>query len=231
MLEFVKEDKMAVLVQTNHNLLPVIHRFGIRLGFGNKTVAELCEQYKVHTEFFLVIVNTFHNEKFFPKEKLLAFSPLLIVDYLKKTHAYYVQYSLPQIEKLIHRLLESTPSQNSEMKMIENFYLAYKKKLLEHFEEEEREVFPLVEKLVLHPDELKDEVFNLNFEEEHQHVDFELDDLKNLILKYLVPEYNVLVCNKLIHEIYHYEKDLRDHSRIEDTILIPQVDILLKNAQ
>ncbi len=231
MHEFTKEDRMVLLVQTNHDLLPVIHRFGIRLGFGNKTVNDLCDQFGVNTDFFLAIVNTFHNKNFFPKQKLLAFSPLLLVDYLKKTHAYYIEYSLPRIEKLIHRLLQSTPVQNSEMKMIETFYLAYKKKLLEHFKEEETEVFPLVEKLVLHPEELESDIFDLNFEEEHQHVDFELDDLKNLILKYLVPEYDVLVCNKLIHEIYHYEKDLRDHSRIEDAILIPQVDILLKNAQ
>ena len=229
MQEFIKEDKMVLLVQANYNLLPVIHRFGIRLGFGNKAVDELCARFGVNTDFFLAIVNTFHNKNFFPKDKLLAFSPLLIVDYLKKTHLYYTEYSLPRIEKLIHRLLLSTPEQNSEMKMIEKFYLAYKKKLLKHIREEEEEVFPFVEKLVSHPDEIENKAFDANFEKEHEHVDFELDDLKNLILKYLVPEYDDLVCNKLIQEIYRFEKDIRDHSRIEDAILIPQVNLLLKS--
>jgi len=198
MPEFTKDDKMVQLVQANYNLLPVIHRFGIRLGFGNKNVEELCRQYNVNTDFFLAIVNTYHNKNFFPKDRLLEFSPLLIVDYLKKTHAYYVEYSLPRIEKLIHRLLESTPEQNSEMKMIEQFYLAYKKKLVEHFDEEEQDVFPLVEKLVLHPGEVENKTFDSNFEKDHERVDFELDDLKNLILKYLVPEYDELVCNRLM---------------------------------
>jgi len=150
------------------------------------------------------------------------------VDYLKKTHAYYVEYSLPRIEKLIHRLLESTPEQNSEMKMIEQFYLAYKKKLVEHFDEEEQDVFPLVEKLVLHPGEVENKTFDSNFEKDHERVDFELDDLKNLILKYLVPEYDELVCNRLMEEIYRFEKDIHDHSRMEDAILIPQVNQLMK---
>ena len=228
MPEFTKDDKMVQLVQANYNLLPVIHRFGIRLGFGNKNVEELCRQYDVNTDFFLAMVNTYHNKNFFPKDRLLEFSPLLIVDYLKKTHAYYVEYSLPRIEKLIHRLLESTPEQNSEMKMIEQFYLAYKKKLVEHFDEEEQDVFPLVEKLVLHPGEVENKTFDSNFEKDHERVDFELDDLKNLILKYLVPEYDELVCNRLMEEIYRFEKDIHDHSRMEDAILIPQVNQLMK---
>jgi len=228
MPEFTKDDKMVQLVQANYNLLPVIHRFGIRLGFGNKNVEELCRQYDVNTDFFLAIVNTYHNKNFFPKDRLLEFSPLLIVDYLKKTHTYYVEYSLPRIEKLIHRLLESTPEQNSEMKMIEQFYLAYKKKLVEHFDEEEQDVFPLVEKLVLRPGEVENKTFDSNFEKDHERVDFELDDLKNLILKYLVPEYDELVCNRLMEEIYRFEKDIHDHSRMEDAILIPQVNQLMK---
>ncbi|HPF51820.1 MAG TPA: hypothetical protein PK335_09610 [Draconibacterium sp.] len=228
MQEFTENDKMVHLVQANPNLLPVIHRFGIRLGFGNKSVAEVCAAWQVNPAFFLAIVNTFHNNHYFPEEELLAFSPLLIVDYLKKTHAYYIGFSLPQIEELIHRLLESTPEQNNEMKMIEIFYLAYKKKLTEHIVEEEEQVFPFVEKLVRAPETLTDRVFDFNFEKDHEHVDLELDDLKNIILKYMVPNYDELVCNKLMEEIYRFEKDIHDHSRIEDAILIPQVMHILK---
>jgi regulator of cell morphogenesis and NO signaling len=231
MQEFTGNDKMVHLVQVNPNLLPVIHRFGIRLGFGNRNVEEICAAFNVDTAFFLAIVNTFHNKHYFPEEELLSFSPLLIVDYLKKTHAYYTGFSLPQIEELIHRLLLSTPERNSEMKMIETFYLAYKKKLLEHFDEEEEQVFPFVEKLVLHPESVRNRSFDFNFEKEHEHVDVELDDLKNIILKYMVNEYDELVCNKLMEEIYRFENDIHDHSRMEDAILIPLVMHLLKVAQ
>ncbi len=231
MQEFTGNDKMLQLVQANPNLLPVIHRFGIRLGFGNRSVADVCAAFQVNTAFFLAIVNTFHNKHYFPEEQLLSFSPLLIVDYLKKTHAYYIGFSLPQIEDLIHRLLESTPEQNNEMKMIETFYLAYKRKLLEHIDEEEQQVFPFVGKLVQSPETLGNRAFDFNFEKEHEHVDLELDDLKNIILKYMVPEYDELICNKLMEEIYRFEKDIRDHSRMEDAILIPQVKQLLKTVK
>lgn len=228
MQQFTKTDKMVFLIQANHHLLPVIHRFGIRLGFGNKTVDEVCKMYFVNPGFFLTIVNTFSNKNYFPEKELLSFSPLLIVDYLQKTHRYYISYSLVQIENLMHEFLLSTRRQNNELAMIEEFYLRYKNKLLLHIQEEEEEVFPFVKQLVKNPGTLKNNDFNPNFEEEHQHVDFELDDLKNIILKYIPPNYNDLVCNKLLTEIYHFEKDIRDHARIEDAILIPQIKQLQK---
>jgi regulator of cell morphogenesis and NO signaling len=228
MQQFTKTDKMVFLIQSNHHLLPVIHRFGIRLGFGNKTVEEVCKKFKVNTDFFLSIVNTFSNKNYFPEKKLLSFSPLLIIDYLKKTHRYYISYSLPQIEGLMHEFLLSTLDQNKEMRMIEEFYLKYKNKLLLHIQEEEENVFPFVEKLVKNPGASQNKNFNPNFEEEHELVDFELDDLKNIILKYISPDYDDLVCNKLLFEIYHFEKDIHDHARLEDAILIPQIEQLQK---
>jgi len=226
MKEFTKTDKMVFLIQENHHLLPVIHRFGIRLGFRNKTVEEVCNEFSIETSFFIAIVNTFHNKSFFPEKKLLSFSPLLIIDYLRKTHRYYISYSLPQIEQLMHELQLSATEQNKEMKMIEEFYLKYKTKLLLHIQDEEENVFPFVEELVKNPDVAKSKNLKPNFEEEHEHVDIELSDFKNLILKYIPPVYNELVCNKLLDEIYRFEKDIHDHSRIEDAILIPQVQQL-----
>lgn len=228
-MEFSKTDKMAFLVRTNHHLLPVIHRFGIRLGFGNKTVEQLCHIHHIDSEFFLTIVNTFHNPNYFPEERLLSFSPLLIIDYLNKTHVYYKKYSLPKIENILHQLLESISQHHSEHQMIEEFYLQYKNKLLQHIDDEERKVFPYIEKLIREPQNVTDKSLRLSFKVEHEHVDFEIDDLKNLILKFIVPDYDELLCNELIAEIFRFEKDIRNHARIEDAILIPQVRQLQNN--
>ena len=100
-MEFNKTDKIVHLIQTNYHLLPIFHRFGFRLGFGNKSVVQICEETDINADFFLSIVNTFHNKNYFPKERLLSFSPLLIIDYLKKTHQYYKKYSLPKIESIL----------------------------------------------------------------------------------------------------------------------------------
>ncbi len=224
MKEFRKDDRMASLISANHYLLPVIHRFGIRLGFKNKTVAELCAKYKINSDFFIAIVNSFHNPNYFPEEKLLSFSPLLIIDYLKKTHRYFVRYSLPGIEKRLHQLQLSSPEGSHEMLSIENFYLEYKKKLLAHIADEEERVFPYIVGLISSPESIENKKLHLSFEEEHHNVDLEIDDLKNLLIKYTNPVYDELICNELLIEIFRFEKDIIDHARIEDNILIPQVN-------
>ena len=222
-MEFNKTDKMAFLLQTNYHLVPVFHRFGFQLGFGNKTVEQLCNENEINTDFFLAIVNTFHNRNFFPEKKLLSFSPLLIIDYLKKTHQYYRTYSLPKIETILHSLLTGVQKEDRDMQMIEKFYQDYKKKLLKHIDDEEQKVFPYIEKLVNSPKNVSELAVNLNFEKEHENVDLEIDDLKNLVIKYISPGYDKLVCNELLSEIFRFEKDILDHARMEDLILIPQV--------
>ncbi len=97
---FLKKDKMATLVRSNYQLLPVINRFGIKLGFKDKNVEEICLEKEINPDFFLAIINTFNNKDYFPEANLSSFSPLLIVDYLQKTHRYYIDYFLPKIENL-----------------------------------------------------------------------------------------------------------------------------------
>ena len=230
MKEFKKDNKMASLIFANHYLLPVIHRFGFKLGFKNKTIAELCSDYQLNTDFFLAIVNSFHNPGYFPEKKLLSFSPLLIIDYLQKTHRYYINYSLPRIENLLHKLQLSSLSSNKEMQTIEDFYLAHKKRLLNHIAEEEEKVFPYIIQLINAPETIKGQNNNINFEAEHENVDLEIDDLKNLLIKYISPEYDELVCNELLLEIFRFETDIVNHSRIEDNILIPQLNLLQNNS-
>lgn len=222
-MEFLKSDKMAFLIQSNYHLLPVFHRFGFKLGVKNQTVEQLCEAYHVNTDFFITIVNTFHNQNYFPEKELFSFSPLLIIDYLKKTHRFYIEYSLPRIEELLQNFISGNDSLNEEKKMIQEFYKRYKAKLLFHIQDEETKAFPYVEKLVNTPENITDKDFAVNFEDDHESVDLEIDDLKNLILKYISFDYDELVANELLTAIFRFEKDILDHSRIEDAILVPQI--------
>ena len=51
------DDKMITLISDNYNILQSLGRFGISLGFGDKTVREVCEEQEVDTFTFLAIVN------------------------------------------------------------------------------------------------------------------------------------------------------------------------------
>lgn len=220
---FVKNDKMATLVRSNYQLLPVINRFGIRLGFRDKSVEEICLEKDINPEFFLAIINTFNNKDYFPEANLSSFSPLLIVNYLQKTHLYYIDYFLPKIEYLLEKLISSCIDKCPELEMIRSFYKKYKNELMLHINDEDENVFPYVINLVKSHQKSNKEYAIQTFEKDHQNVEVKLNDLKNLVVKYIKPTYNDNDCNEFLITLFRFEQDINDHARIEDNILVPQV--------
>lgn len=48
-----QDNRMSDLVCDNYPVLLVMSRFGIALGFGDKTIGQVCEECEVHTGTFL----------------------------------------------------------------------------------------------------------------------------------------------------------------------------------
>ncbi len=222
MERFTKHNKIIDLIETNYHLLPVINRFGIKLGNKDRSLAKICASLNIDLDFFLVIINTFHDEAYFPETELKSFSPLLICDYLEKTHLHYKNYVLPKLESLLAQLIKSNKTDIHQLDIIEHFYKKYKAELLLHIQEEEELVFPYISNLV--NNKVNDKTYSIHsFEKEHSNVDVKLNDLKNLIIKYIDPVYDNNICNEFLITLFRFEKDIIDHSRIEDKILFPQV--------
>lgn len=236
---FKSNSKMTYLVHSNYLLLPVLNRFGIKLGFQDKTVGDICDEKDIDKNFFLAIINTFHNHEYFPEDELQSFSSDLIINYLRKSHLDFIKFSLPKIELLLSKLVSS--SKSNDLKVIQSFYNKYKDELLDHINDEEENAFPYVLELQKAYDlktmPLPKSIRNYSiqsFEKEHTNVDEKLFDLKNIIIKFLEPNYNDKDCIEFLFNLFQFENDLTDHARIEDKILVPKVMKIekeLKNGQ
>ncbi len=225
--------KMADVVHGNYLLMPVIGRFGIPLGFGEHTVGEVCRHHGVNVEFFLALANAFSNEQYFPEKKLQAFNVLMIVAYLQKTHSYYIETQVPLIERLLNNLLRHRPSDAKNLKLIKKFFLEYKRELFSHLEREETTTFPYVKKVYRlfhtpHPSAREKRALSKYsmhvYEEEHTDVDEKLYDLKNILIKYVRGDSMNAVYREVVFELFRLEKDIQDHTRIENNILLPLVE-------
>jgi Regulator of cell morphogenesis and NO signaling len=225
------EMKMADVIHLNFMLLPVINRFDINLGFGDKSIFDLCLEKKIDTDFFLEIINTFNDEEYFPEKKLRTFDVSLLLQYLQKTHRYYLTFQIPTIEHLIDNLLKSCTSSCENLHLISSFFGDYKTELTKHIGREEKTVFPYINSVGQLYKE-KDSVGYLTlsqqysmkrFAREHDNIDEKLFDLKNILIKYISLPYDSNLCNAVVFELFRLEKDIKDHSRIEDKILKPVV--------
>ena len=91
------ETKLCDVILHEPSVIPVINRFGIILGVGDKSIRTVCEEKNLDCEFFVTILNTFINEDYFPENRLKSFCATQIVNYLTQTNAYYEQFQIPNI--------------------------------------------------------------------------------------------------------------------------------------
>ena len=229
------KNKMADLVHINYLLISVISRFGIQLGFGNKSVEEVCADHTINLEFFLEIVNSFHDKDYFPHKHLQDFSIQLITDYLGKTHTYYLNEKIPEIEHLINKMVEECYNKSENAPLLKSFFQEYKNELFQHIQREDEKVFPYAmyveNKFLGRTPETRPRGVSKNYSiqeynKEHDNIEEKLFDLKNIIIKYLPAPGNPSLCNQVISELFILEKDINDHSRIEDKVLIPKVELM-----
>ncbi len=224
---------MSDVIEYDYRLIPIISRFGISFGFGSLTVAEVCQRYNIHTFFFLEIANSFSNPDYFPKEELLEFEASLMIDYLVKTHKFYREVKVPEIEGLINSMDSGQPDATTKhVQLLKAFFSEYKSELFHHFQQEEDCVFPYIFELEdavknnLHSEALEERISSYpieDFESTHDDVEEKLSDLKNLIIRHLPPVFCQSRCQKLLIELYRFEIDIRNHSSLEDKVLIPKV--------
>lgn len=234
-----KDMKLADVIHHDYNLIPVIARFGIMLGFGDSSIDSICKMKQINTDFFLTILNAFHDPQYLDKDSQQNFSATLLIDYLRQTHRYYLENKIPEIECLISEMETKSEVDKASYDILQKFFEEYKAELVKHIEREEKRVYPYVielEKAVtsetIPPSLLSriEEYSITSYEAEHESVEEKLKDLKNIIIKYLPPSKKQQSRYKLLKELTVLEKDLNDHANIEDLILVPKVELLEKHV-
>lgn len=227
-----RDMSMCSVLLEHLQLLPLIPRFHMKLGFGEMTVEQVCSVHGVQPDFFLEIANTYLEESYVPGEGLSLIPLSTVVSYLTSTHEYYLETALPQVEKNIHRLLESSDLSPKEVRLVRGFFNDYKKEFMEHLSEEEQHILPYILELEKQstldppdPDFLNRlRTYSIReFEKGHDRLETSLENLSRLIIKYLPPCDDFQLCQQVLNQLSALVKDLEDHADMEDKVLIPRV--------
>lgn len=221
-------DKMSNIIFRNCSLISVMSRFGLPLGFGEKTVKEICDKQNVDCDTFLAVVNFMEEEQYgyeYDADNDRISLPALM-DYLKQAHSYFLDFNLPSIRKKLKEALELEPGNNDVTQSILLFYDKYETEVQRHMGYENEFVFEYVENLLAGKDTGAYRI--KNFAQKHNHIEQNLTELKNIIIKYYPQE----VCNNLLNaalfDIFNCESDLNLHCKLEDELFTPAVANLEK---
>lgn len=136
--------KLCDVILHEPSVIPVINRFGIILGVGDKSIRTVCEEKNLDCEFFVTILNTFINEDYFPENRLKSFCATQIVNYLTQTNAYYEQFQIPNIERHFNFLINQSDSENNNLELMKQFFDELKKELLSRIENDKNCWFPSI---------------------------------------------------------------------------------------
>ena len=210
--------KMAELIAVSPSLPGVLTRMGIPFGFGDETVEEVCRRNGTDPETFLLICSVYTGDGSLPaKERIRKADLKDVLKYLRRSHAYYMEVAMKEITAALVALTE--PCDERHRNIIRKFFNEYKEELFKHLEYEESIVFPQAEAALHNGRPTPDD-----YEENHSHVEEKLEDLKNLVMKYMPPVcgqhdiYRALTC------IFSLQEDLSRHILVEDGILVPIVN-------
>lgn len=219
-------DKMISLIRDNYNLLQSLGSFGISLGFGDKTVKQVCDDQNVDTNTFLAVVN-FTINGYREMDDVSRLSVPTLLQYLKASHDYFIGFQLPFIRK---ELVDALDENDNLARLILKLYDEYSRSVTQHMKYEEKTVFPYVESLIAGKP-MANYAIDM-YSKHHGQESSKLRELKSIIIKYFPGD--CLRNNQLsatLYDIYNNEEWLALHAEVEDNIFIPAIKYLEEKSR
>jgi len=187
-------------------------------------------------EFIASLLRVF-EEKIFSPADFESYPVDIIVDYIQRTHIFYFETKLPEIEQSIGLLSDHYESHHPILTALHSFFHRYVNDLSEHIGVEESILLPYIKILgdagktpadfsafiVARRDYSID-----RFLEEHHDTEDELKDIRQTIRLYDPPQTNESLYRILLSQLQAFEQDLFIHAHIEEEVLIPKALALEK---
>lgn len=217
---FSLSTKMADIFNVNYKLLLLLPRFNMDLGFGENTVLQICKENQISPELFIIVCNIYTFDDYTPTEKNIEdLNIQQLIDYLKKSHVYYLNDRLKSISDQLAIIIQD--SEQPHGAILSRFFEQYKVEVVNHFAYEDEVVFPYVLGIA---DGNKSADYQIRiFEENHTNIDDKLNDLKNILMKYLHGNSLLDQRIQLIFNLFDFEEDMKKHTLLEDYVLISKV--------
>ena len=215
-MQIYKSMILSDIIYRNPTIIPIISRFGIQLGLGDKTILEIAREHDIDADFFVLVLNTYLNEDYFPEVELQSLTAEQVSEYLTKTDDYYLHLQLPNIEKHLNAFIRMSTlpvtaggqygekGKTEETDGTEN-PLTLLSKLLEDFKEALRVQ-------IEDPSRPGDQAEQI------------LAEMQHIMIRFLSGNYNENLCYATVFAVNSMENDLRRHNRIRRRIFHPVLE-------
>ena len=210
------EMKIYELIDAAPMLLSLFSRLNIHLPFGDISIAEMCRRDGYNPQLFIMLCAMHIDLRHRPADEEITPEMLPeVIAYLRASHRYYAEQMLPHTARHLEEILSYCD--NLSERVLRGFYDDSTRYIKRHFEEEEREIFTLMERGE------RDANFAL-FDMPHADIDDRSNDIASLIVKSLPEAAPTPLRCAMLKDVYELRDDLRRHSNIETYLLRPLVE-------
>ena len=216
------ETKLCEVIIDEPSVIPVVNRFDITLGVGDRSVKAICHDKGIDTTFFITILNAFINESFFPENVLWSFDAKSVVDYLRMTNNSYLRFQLPNIERHFNALIAHSDS-NNNLPLLLNFYKEVRSEIERRIEADHKWFDEIIEA------ETTRDASGISHIDEPDQIEDKLSDLVNMFVIHLRGDYDRNLCHAVLLAVISLEKDIRQNNRIRNRVLCPLAESLKKH--
>ena len=221
--KFTETDTLKTLIETELTLLGVLNRFGISLGFGDKTVKTACDEDEVDCPTFLAVCNLMCNNDY----TRFNISLKSIMEYLRKAHSYFLDFMLPSIRRKLIEAINCTDVNDIAFLLLK-FYDEYVQEVHNHMNYENDAIFKYVSELLENNGSQRFRIsqYSLN----HESMADKLAELKDIFIYHYHVKDNELLTSALT-DIIQCGNELTIHCEIENKLFIPEVERLEQSVK
>ncbi len=208
------------ILASHPDLLTTLSRFGIPLGFGDKSVENVCREADVDCTTFLAVISILTGH--LPNAAAEEISLPTLLGYLRNSHRYFLNFALPRVRRDLIEAISGEGSGELSM-MILKFYDDFVVEVDRHMTEEEREIFVPVGTMI---EGRAVPGFSIeSFSTGHRPMDSKLRELKEIFVCHYhgdTPSRADLL-NSVLLDIINCGNEIAAHARVEDMLLVPAV--------
>jgi len=201
---------------------------------GDASLREACEQKGLEVSDVRDRLAEFGTESGEDTEREWG-SPSEIADNVVEEHHDYLREELPELESMVEKVARVHGENHPELHEITDEFDALADEMQEHIEDEEENLFPVIERI-----ENGDELTNEEAETVHDHLDGyvkehdetaeRLERIRQLSDGYEVPDDACMSYRVMLSRLEDLEHDTHMHVHKENNVLFPEVEGILSSA-
>lgn len=181
----------------------------------NAVKAELCD----------AVRNAFFG---FDRTDFESFELGSLMQYLQKTHKFYLERRIPEVFQTIEHIKMSNTVDSTIVRLIDLIFGMYAEKLSRHIKDEENGLFHYINSLADMNRAANSTVLE-DFLHEHDDTDYKLDQLLDILKKVEVPNGRFSPLDILRSQLMIFKADLHVHGEIEEEVVLSKALTLEKD--